>query len=287
MYVITGVTGNTGSVAAQTLLDQGKAVRVVVRSEDKGRAWAERGAEVAVAALEDADALARAFRGAEGAYVLSPPDPQAVDLIGDRKRMFQAVSRAIGASKLPHVVLLSSIGAQRASGTGPIALLHDAESQLSSATALTSIRAGSFLENFAAMLPIAKADGVLPSFVPASLRVPTVSVVDIGRVAAEALVAGPRERRILELGGPTDPSANDIAEALSALFGRPVAVAEQPLAAVVPTFTSFGMSKEMAELYREMLGAISDGTVSWEGGSAENVRGRVTVREGLARLTGG
>ena len=31
MFVVTGVTGNTGSAAAQTLLDAGNSVRVIVR----------------------------------------------------------------------------------------------------------------------------------------------------------------------------------------------------------------------------------------------------------------
>ncbi|MEO1568758.1 MAG: NAD(P)H-binding protein, partial [Pseudomonadota bacterium] len=49
MFVISGATGKTGSVVAQTLLDQGQAVRVIVRSEEKGTPWKAKGAEVAVA----------------------------------------------------------------------------------------------------------------------------------------------------------------------------------------------------------------------------------------------
>lgn len=46
MYVVTGVTGNTGSVVAKALLDAGKQVRVVVRDAAKGKPFADRGAEV-------------------------------------------------------------------------------------------------------------------------------------------------------------------------------------------------------------------------------------------------
>ena len=35
MFVITGATGNTGSVAVETLLSQGKKVRAVVRDAAK------------------------------------------------------------------------------------------------------------------------------------------------------------------------------------------------------------------------------------------------------------
>src|SRR5579872_3482166 len=74
MYVIAGVSGNTGSVAANTLLSEGYAVRVLVRDPAKGDPWKAKGAEVAVADLYgDEGALARAFSGAKGVYVLLPP----------------------------------------------------------------------------------------------------------------------------------------------------------------------------------------------------------------------
>ena len=57
MFVISGVTGNTGSVAAQTLIDQGQPVRVIVRSEEKGAPWKAKGAQVAVAEIADTGAF--------------------------------------------------------------------------------------------------------------------------------------------------------------------------------------------------------------------------------------
>src|SRR4051794_40082027 len=89
MFVITGATGHSGSVAAEALLDAGKAVRVVVRDSAKAARLAARGAEVFVADLGDPAALARAVRGAEGVFLLSPPDLTARDFIGDRQRLTQ------------------------------------------------------------------------------------------------------------------------------------------------------------------------------------------------------
>src|SRR5580704_17860644 len=73
MYVITGVSGNTGSHAATALLAAGQPVRVVVRDAKKGEAWKARGAEVAIADVGDAGALAAALVGAKAAYLLLPP----------------------------------------------------------------------------------------------------------------------------------------------------------------------------------------------------------------------
>ena len=51
MFFVAGVTGNTGSVVANTLLERGKRVRVLVRDSQKGDAWERRGAEVVVRTL--------------------------------------------------------------------------------------------------------------------------------------------------------------------------------------------------------------------------------------------
>ena len=63
MFVITGVTGHTGAVVADTLLTAKAPVRVVVRDAAKGEPWRARGAQVVVADVGDAAALAAAWRG--------------------------------------------------------------------------------------------------------------------------------------------------------------------------------------------------------------------------------
>ena len=72
MIAITGITGNVGGELGRSLLAAGQRVRAVVRDEQKGRRWAER-CEIALASMEDAAALTRAFTGASGAFILPPP----------------------------------------------------------------------------------------------------------------------------------------------------------------------------------------------------------------------
>lgn len=66
MYAITGITGRVGSAVARNLLSKNQFVRAVVRDASKGTAWADRGCTVAVADMNDADALTAAFADAEG-----------------------------------------------------------------------------------------------------------------------------------------------------------------------------------------------------------------------------
>jgi len=286
MYAITGVTGHTGSVVAETLLAQNKQVRVIVRDAAKGAAWKARGADVAVAALDDADALTRTFTGTEGAYVLLPPNPTSTDPIGDNEKLGRTIAKAVRASGVPHVVLLSSTGAQHKDGTGPIRALHTAERELAATGAgVTAVRAAYFQENWGASLGTL-GTGTLYSFLPTELSFPQVSTIDIGRTAAAALVEGAArgETRIIELSGPRDASGDDVARVLTKLVGKPITIERAPLDGVVPTFTSFGLSQQMAELYREMYEGIISGRVAWQGGKARAVRGSVDIEETLAKL---
>ena len=118
-YLVTGVSGHTGAVVAQSLLDQKQKVRVLVRDAAKGERWKKRGAEVAVGSVEDAHALAAAFRGTDAAYLLVPPPPHdATGVLARSARIVAAFVQTVSGSHLKHVVFLSSAGAQHKEGTG-------------------------------------------------------------------------------------------------------------------------------------------------------------------------
>ncbi|MBA2543704.1 MAG: NmrA family NAD(P)-binding protein, partial [Deltaproteobacteria bacterium] len=163
MFVITGVTGHTGSVAATTLLAAGKPVRVVVRDAAKGEAWKAKGAEVAIAEIGDRAAFAKALTGATGAYILMPPFAwTATGIPAERAKLVEAIAGAVADAKPGHVVLLSSVGADQPSGTGPVAYLHALETKLATTgVPSTFLRASSFMENWGSMLKGAIDGGAL------------------------------------------------------------------------------------------------------------------------------
>jgi NAD(P)H dehydrogenase (quinone) len=74
MFAITGITGNVGGEVARSLLGAGQPVRGVVREVGKGEAWAKCGCDLAAADINDAAALTAAFKGAEGVFVMVPPN---------------------------------------------------------------------------------------------------------------------------------------------------------------------------------------------------------------------
>jgi uncharacterized protein YbjT (DUF2867 family) len=279
MYVVAGITGNTGSVVANTLLDRKAPVRVLVRDAAKGEAWKARGAEVAVADLSDQAALTAALKGASGAYLLVPPRPSSTAPLQENRALIASLAGAVTASKLPHVVLLSSIGAQHPDGTGPIVSAHEAEIALAPLTALTAVRAGFFMENMLASLG-GLAHDILPVFWKTDHAISMVATADIGRTAAAALLEGPRGQQRIELSGPRELSPDDVAAILSKLVGKKINATQGPLEAVVPTFTGFGLSKAVAELYAELYAGIDNGRIVWSG-EGRALRGATEIADVL------
>jgi len=287
MFVITGATGNTGSVVASTLLAQGKPVTVLVRDAQKADSWREKGAQVATASLEDTQALAAAFAHAEGAYLLIPPNYKAADALGYGFQIGDALAAAVKTSAIPHVVLLSSVGAQHAQNTGPIRSLHHAESVIwPAAKNLTILRAAYFLQNWASGVDGVRNQGVLHNFLTPERKIPMISTADIGKIAAACLSDPARGRRVVELAGPEDYSPQDIAQAFAAAVGKPVKLETHPLDAVIPTFTAAGFSPDLARLFREMIEGINTGHVASEGKGATFLRGKVTASEAVNQLLG-
>lgn len=289
MFVVTGVSGNTGSVVADRLLAAGAKVRVVVRSAEKGEPWRARGAEVAVASVEDVDALAAALSGASGAYLLiPPPGPEVQGILARGRRIADGFVQALTISPVGHVVLLSSVGAQHPDKTGPIAALHYAEQALSglSGTRLTFVRAAYFMENLGGMLGAVLGAGVLPSLSSPTLSFPMVATQDIGEVAADALLhpkAG-EIPEVIELSGPAEYSISDAAATFGQVLNKAVHAVAVPREGVVPALMQAGLGAEMAGLYLEMSVGIDEGRVAFVGGGIRQVHGRVTLAEQVERL---
>jgi NAD(P)H dehydrogenase (quinone) len=280
---VTGVTGQTGSVVADTLLERGHRVRAIVRAAPKGDAWRRRGAEVAVADLSDAAALARALAGADGAYLLVPPQYQAADLLAAQRPVVEALAAAVRQSGVPRVVLLSSVGAQHEAGTGPIRTLHALEETFRRVPGdITVMRAPYFIENLASLVGTIKEKHVLPTFIPAGLTFQMASVRDIGRIAADLLTDGVRGTRTVNVAGPQDYSHADLAAAAGTVLGTHVQAVDVPLSQVEPTVTVIGFSAGTAGLLREMYEGVAAGRLAFEPGPL--VRGRITAREALERL---
>lgn len=236
---------------------------------------------MAVADLADPAALGKALEGSKGAYLLSPPNMGATDFLADRTAFLEKLCDGVKRGKPASVVFLSSIGAQHPGGTGPIVTVHRAEQMLRGlAPSVTFVRAAYFVENAASVVPLAKAQGVLPHFGSTSVRFPQVCARDIGQAAAGALTSPASGTRVVELAGREDWSMDDVAAALAGLLGKPVKAVSAPLEAAEAGLRQAGVPPEMARLYAEMYAGIATGLVAWEKPGSV-VRGATPLAEAL------
>lgn len=285
MFVILGVSGNTGSVVAQTLLDQGQAVRVVVRSEEKGNIWKEKGAEVAVAHIMDIAAMTKALAGANGAYFLLPPDLENEKFLDDSVERANAIVDAAVAANVPHAVILSSVGAQHADKVGPISTIAYLEKTFVEAhIPLTAVRPGYFLENILDVMPAVLNDGIYPSMVlPLDFKIDMVATQDIGVTVADALLNPPViAHRVVELKGAKQYSANDVSAALSKALGREISPIAVPQETWVETLKQTGLSQQSAESIAEMNENINNGRIHFLDPNAK--RGSIDLSDFVTKL---
>jgi NAD(P)H dehydrogenase (quinone) len=112
MYATSGITGKVGGTVAQALLAAGKKVRAVVRDGAKSKYWADKACEVAIASIDDADALTAAFASSEGVFLMTPPNYDPGPGFPQTQANAIALEKAIVPARPGKVVFLSTVGAQ-------------------------------------------------------------------------------------------------------------------------------------------------------------------------------
>jgi uncharacterized protein YbjT (DUF2867 family) len=288
MYTVMGITGNTGGAVVKTLLAAGQKVRGVVRNSAKAAEWRVRGAEIVMAELSDKEGMARAFQGSEGAYIMLPTYFEAEDMFAENARDIASLTYAIEASGLRKVVFLSSIGAERESGTGAILKLHEMERALSSLPISTAaVRAGWFMENFHGLIPSARESGVLWSLLdPLDLSVPMIATRDIGIVAADLLQQTWSGHRVVELAREPSLSPIDVAAAFTSVFGREIMATVVPRNQWIPTYRNWGLTSRSAEAMAEMIEGFNRRWIRFGGQGAERIVGETILEKVLEQTVG-
>jgi uncharacterized protein YbjT (DUF2867 family) len=285
MFSITGITGNVGGELARALLAAKRPVRAVVRDARKGAEWAGFGCEVAVADVGDVGALTEAFQGAEAVFVMVPSSFDPLPGFPEAKKTAATLKAALEAARPGKVVYLSTIGAQ-AEQTNLLSqhtIIEEALRELALPT--TFLRPGWFMENAGWDVALAKAKGVILSFLqPVNKPVPMVSTADIGRVAAGLIQETWSGHRVVELEGPARVMPNEIAATFSKLLQKPVRVEVVPRESWESLFLSQGMKNPLPRM--QMLDGFNEGWIEFENRGSV-LKGRVGIEEALKRLVEG
>jgi NAD(P)H dehydrogenase (quinone) len=282
MFAVTGITGKVGGQVAHGLLAKGHKVRAIVRTPAKGEEWAALGCEVAIASIDDAAALAEAFRGTEGVFLMTPPNYDPEIGFPDTQRNAAAIRHSIEEGHPKKVIFLSTVGAQVAEPN----LLNNSgmtEAMLRTVSVpVAFLRAAWFMENAAWDIDTAKT-GVVHSFLqPLDHQIPMVATEDIAQTAVDLLTETWEGVRITELEGPERYSANDVAAALAVALGNPVRSEIVPRASWEELFRSQGMKNPILRI--RMVDGFNEGWIEFESGQEGSRKGTTTLASALRSL---
>ena len=284
MYAIMGITGQIGGVVARTLLAAKQPVRAIVRDAIKGQAWSDCGCEVALATIEDRASLARAFREAEGVFVLVPPSFDPLPEFPEAQAIGETLRSALVEANPERVVYLSTIGAQ-AKESNLLTQHTIIEKDIGGLPIpVTFLRPAWFMENSSWDVAPAKNQGVIPSFLqPLDRPLPMVATADIGRVAAGLLQVAWNGRRVIELEGPHRVTPNEIAATFAKLLDRSVRMEAVPRVSWEALFKSQGMKNPIPRI--RMLDGFNEGWIDFERGQVGSQKGSVALETVLKALT--
>src|SRR5579862_7983869 len=283
MFAITGTTGNVGGEVARNLLGASQQVRAVVRDLQKGESWAQRGCDLVGANINDATALASAFKGAEGVFVLVPPNFDPSPDFREARATATALRSALDAARPGRVVYLSTIGAQATQSNllTQHSMIEQALREL--LIPISFLRPGWFMENSSWDVAPAAKSGVIASFLqPLHKPVPMVATADIGRLAAEIIQTKWNGRRVVELEGAHRVTPNEIAATLASLLGRPVRTEAVPRETWESLFKSQGMKNPLPRI--QMLDGFNEGWIEFEKGEGGSRKGKIALETVLKAL---
>ena len=208
--LVTGATGNVGSLLILKLTNLGADVRALVRDESKAQGLKDAGVEVVVGDLEKPDTLDAAFRGVDKVFLITPPNPNQVI---QAENGIQAAKR----TGSPVIVRLSAGAVKEMPGALPRVSGQHAEIDgmlKASGLPYTIIRPHNFMQNMMMAAQTIASEGVVYMAVKDG-KIGMIDVRDIVDVAVKVLTEDGHEGKTYTLTGPASISIHDVAAALS------------------------------------------------------------------------
>jgi NAD(P)H dehydrogenase (quinone) len=266
--VVTGATGHLGRLAVESLLARGvPAVDVVAtgRRVEQLADLAERGVAVRAADYEDPASLRAAFTGAEKLLLVSGSE------VGRRVAQH---ANAIETARDAGVGLIAYTSILRAD-TSSLLL---AEEHLATEKALAGsgvphvlLRNGWYIENYTGQLPVYLEHGIAGA--AGNGRVSAATRADYADAAAAVLAGEGHEGAVYELGGRSFTMA-ELAEAVSAVAGRPVAYTDLPVEQYTAVLVGAGLPEPVAAVFADGDRGVAEGELFTDSDDLEKLIGR-------------
>ncbi|GEN75266.1 NmrA family NAD(P)-binding protein [Chryseobacterium hagamense] len=292
--VVTGSLGNISKPLAVQLIKQGHQVTVISSSAARKSEIEQLGARAAIGEIEDAVFLTETFEGHDAAYCMIPP----FNFFGNQNLNYQQQAfnistnyvQAIQKAGIKKVIHLSSVGADKPTGTGVLVFHHIAEhvfKQLPPDVAVTHLRPGSFDYNLYAFTDMVKGKGFLEGIIGKLLyfryyglkgllkgysgiilsnyggadKIAWVSPIDIASAIAEEINTQ-QEGKKARYVASDELTCQEIASVLGNAIGKPylkwVLISDGQMK---DAFLKIGASDHIAEEFTEMNSAMHHGSL--------------------------
>ena len=271
---VTGATGNIGKPVVEGLIKKGYAPHVIVRKRESNADWENAGVVQIEADLNDADALAKAFDGAERVFSISPFVENLVEL-------GQATASAAKRAGVRHIVRSSAQGADISS---PIAMgkWHGEVEKIIEDSGLewTFVQPASFFQNYFGYAETIKNQNVF--YAPlGDGKISLVDVRDIAAVAVAALTEDDHNGKKYAVTGSESLSNQIIAETFSDVLGREIKYIDVPEAQARQQMLDGKMPAWMVDAVLELNGIGKAGYLAEARPTVEEVTRRkpITFRQ--------
>jgi uncharacterized protein YbjT (DUF2867 family) len=248
IILITGATGNIGSLLVPALLSAGANVRVLVRKKDNAKDFADIGAEVVIGDLDNPNTLSTAVSGVDKIFLLTWNGSTAV-------KQSDNLIHAAKQEGNPYLVRLSAHGSEKSR----IIRDHLAIEEIikSSGLKYTFLRPTFFMQNIFMAAQTVTSQGTI--YMPfKDGKVALIDIRDIVDAAAKVLTTIGYEEKTYILTGPRAVSFYDIASAFSTVLGKEVKYVDVPLEAGKQAMLGMGMPEWIVDGFIELISEFAN-----------------------------
>jgi len=256
-YLVTGATGNIGSLVTKRLLDAGEMPSVLVRDAKNARKLFGDRVEIRVGDLAGSRIdLTDAFQGCDALFLVNTgPD------LGERDRACALAARDAG---VKHLVKLSTVDVKTGVGTGPWHARGE-EAIRESGVRHTFIQTSAFMSNALSWADSIRTNGVLSSSTGHG-KIAFIHPDDIAEVVVSVLPHRETRNDSLVITGPKALSYREMATAIGEAIGKSVRYetlsdADAMVGALI--WTDHAYAEALVDIWRSVregrLATVSDG----------------------------
>jgi uncharacterized protein YbjT (DUF2867 family) len=246
--LVTGATGNTGSLLVPALLSAGVDVRIFVRNEAKAKPLKDLGAEVVLGDLDQPETILSAVKNVDKIYLLT----------WNGETQLEQAKNVIDAAKKsgnPHIIRHSMWGPEN---SRIIKQGYKIEEMLkASGLPWTILKPTFYMQNTMMAAQTISSDGVIYWDMKDG-KLGMIDVRDIADTAFEVITGEGHENKSYILTGPEAISFNDVAKTFSGVLDNDIKYINVPGEAALQAMVGMGVPEWIAKGYVELSEGFSE-----------------------------